>query len=131
MVDHPSLTLMQASYEALGSGDTGYLQSTATPDFTFEVSGSSAISGKSNSVEEALTEMQRSAELTAGDMTMQPQYMLAGDDIGVALIHVTASRPDGRTLEQRLIHEWRYAGGKVAGIREWIWDQEADVKFWA
>jgi hypothetical protein len=30
-----------------------------------------------------------------------------------------------------MIHEWAFTDGTVSGIREWIWDQAADVDFWA
>lgn len=54
--------------------------------------------------------------------------MLADDDVGIAIIDVSASGPDGRAIEQRLIHEWRFSAGRISSMREWIWDH-ADVEF--
>lgn len=131
MADHPNLALLQRTYEALGAGDAEFLESVADAGFTVEISGTSAISGTASGVEEAFSEFQRSMELTAGDMSMQPRHMLADDNVGIAIIDVTASRPDGRTIEQQLIHEWRFSDGRISGLREWVWDQAGDVEFWS
>lgn len=131
MTSHPNLDLLRRTYEALGAGDAEFLESVADAGFTVEVSGTSAISGTAHGVEEALREFQRSMELTGGDMSMQPRYMLADDDLGIAIIDVSASRPDGRTGEQQLIHEWHFSAGRISGMREWIWDQDGDVAFWS
>lgn len=131
MGEHPNLGVLKQSYEAIATGDADYLSSIAADTFTFEVSGTSAISGIWHSVDEALAEMGRAMEMTGGTMAIQPRYLLADDEIGIALLDVTASRPDGRQIEQLMIHEWDFNGGKVSGVREWIWDQAADVEFWA
>lgn len=131
MAEHPNVALIRRSYEALRAGDVAFLESTATDDFTFEVSGTSAVSGTAKSVREAFDDFRRNMELTAGDMSMQPRHLLADEAVGLVILDVAASRPDGRRIEQRVIHEWQLSGGRVAGIREWIWDQAADVEFWA
>lgn len=131
MTDHPNLALVRRSYEALQAGDVAFLESTAADGFTFEVSGTSAISGTAHGVRQAFEEFGRSMELTGGDLTLEPVHLLADEEMAVALFEVVASRPDGRRIRQKVIHEWRFSDGKVQGIREWIWDQAADVAFWA
>ena len=130
-MDHPNARLMQESYEALQRGDVAVLESSATDAFTFDVSGTSAISGTVHSPTAAMAEFGRAMELTGGDMAMQPVHVLADDRVGIVVLEVRASRPDGRRIEQRVIHEWRFRDGRVDGIREWVWDQAADVAFWS
>lgn len=127
--EHPNVGLMRELFGAMAAGDVETIMGLQTDDFTLTVAGESAISGTFRGPE-AGEHYQRSMELTEGQMEMAPEHMVADDRVGVAFLVATARRPDGRQIEQRLIHELRFSDGKVSAIREWIWDQAADERFW-
>jgi hypothetical protein len=128
--DHPNVEVLRRMFDAMANGDVETLIAMQTADFALTVSGTSAVSGTFPGPQ-AGEQFQTSMELTHGQMRIQPQQLLANDDVGVAFIVVTAQRPDGRSIEQRLIHEVRFEDGKIAGIDEWVWDQAADAEFWS
>lgn len=126
---HPNLDVLRRLFQAMGTGDVETISRLQTDDFTLTVAGDSAISGTFRGPE-AGQQFAHSMQLTNGQMEISPEHMLADDHVGVAFLVATARRPDGREIQQRLIHEVRFMDGKVSAIREWVWDQAADQKFW-
>ena len=127
---HRNVGLIERLLGAMTSGDVETIGQLQADDFTLTVAGHSTISGVFTGAE-AAEQYRRSMELTAGQMQLSPQHVVADDQVGAAFLLATARRPDGREIEQRLVHEFRFADGKVASIHEWIWDQDADKTFWS
>jgi uncharacterized protein len=73
-----------------------------------------------------------SALLSAGTLRAEPQSVMA-DDGGHVAVHVrlSASRPDGRTIDDAQIVLTTVASGRVSAIDQFVGDPAAVAAFWA
>jgi ketosteroid isomerase-like protein len=74
----------------------------------------------------------QSAELTAGTLRAIPQAVM-GDGAGhvAVLTQVSATRPDGRSFDDRQIVLVTVEGGRVRSIEQFVGDPPAVARFWA
>jgi hypothetical protein len=73
-----------------------------------------------------------SAELTAGTLRAVPQSLM-GDGAGrvSVLVQLTASRPDGRSIDNPQIVLFTLDGDRVRSVDQFVGDPRAVAAFWA
>ena len=70
-------------------------------------------------------------EATDGTMAATPEVMLAGGDDVMAYLHVTGSRPDGRTYDNYQAYLYRVRDGRLREGQTITVDQAAFEEFLA
>jgi len=75
--------------------------------------------------------LRRVKDLTDGSMTASPEVMLADADAVMAYLHVSGSRPDGRTYDNYQAYLYRLRDGKLVEGQTIPVDQAAFEEFLA
>jgi ketosteroid isomerase-like protein len=114
-------TLLNDAYEALAAGDADAVTAVATPDVTVHIPGRGAQSGTYRGHAGVRTLLGRLSGLTDGSFHIELSEIFAGEELAVALGFLVGQR-GGRTLDMRVVHVWRVAGGKLAEM----WSHPAD-----
>lgn len=90
---------MRRGYESFGNFDLDGIRDLFSPDVVWHFGGDSALSGDYKGIDEVFGLFGKMFEMTGGDMKQDVHDLLASDDHSVAITHMRASRPDGRTLD--------------------------------
>jgi ketosteroid isomerase-like protein len=72
-----------------------------------------------------------SGELTAGTLQVEPQTTMAAGDLVTVLARVTATRPDGRRLDDQQVLLFRLEDGRTVQVDQYIGEPAAVEAFWA
>lgn len=94
---------MRRGYEAFGKGDLDALRELFSPDIVWHSGGNNPLTGDYKGIDEVFGLFGKLFEMTGGDMQQEVHDLLANDEHGVAITHIKASRPDGRTMDMNQI----------------------------
>jgi ketosteroid isomerase-like protein len=72
-----------------------------------------------------------SGELTAGTLQVEPQTTMSAGDLVTVLARVTATRPDGRRLDDQQVLLFRLEDGRTVQVDQYIGEPAAVEAFWA
>ena len=72
-----------------------------------------------------------SGELTAGTLRVEPHTTMASGDLVTVLARVTATRPDGRRLDDQQVLLFRLQDGRTVQVDQYIGEPAAVEAFWA
>ena len=129
MSDHPNAVLVKQVYEAMANRDLQAFEQLHTDDCVLHVSGHGRLSQDAKGRTGVLGVFREG--LDAADFTVRTQVhdVLASDAHAVALVHAVVERDD-RSIDQPLVQVFHCRDGKISEIWEYLWDQEADARFW-
>ena len=96
MAEHPNVQKLRDGYAAFSSGDFSKLNDMFTDDVVWHVPGTAPISGDYKGKEEVFGYFGALMQETGGTFKSELQEILANDERGVALQHVSAQRNDKR-----------------------------------
>jgi uncharacterized protein len=130
MADHPNLDLCRRGYQAFAQADMATLAELISPDATWHIPGKSSVSGDHTGHEQIFGFFAQLGERSEGTFALAIQDMLANDDRGVAIVHLTAGGSSGRTLDQREVHELTIENGQVVDFRAYSTDIDAEDAYW-
>jgi ketosteroid isomerase-like protein len=130
MADHPNLDLCRRGYQAFAEADMATLTELISPDATWHIPGTSPLSGDHTGHEQIFGFFGGLGERSEGTFALAIQDMLANDDRGVVIVHVTAGGSSGRTLDQREVHELQIENGQVVDFRAYPADLPAADAYW-
>lgn len=102
-MNNEKIELMRRGYEAFGNGDLDTLRELFSPDIVWHTGGNNPLSGDYKGIDEVFGYFGRLFEVTGGDVHQDVHDLLASDEHSVAITHVRASRPDGRTMDMNQI----------------------------
>lgn len=123
MAEHPNVPRIRAAYEAFAALDLDKALADLAPDAVFHINGSGPLSGDHTGVEAISAALIGTYELTGGTQKLDVQGIFADDHHGVVVVHETASRPDGATLDVDEVHLLAVdAQGRITDF----WDVPAD-----
>src|SRR4051794_32790483 len=105
--------LARTVYEALAKGDLDYLSGILADDVVFHVPGRGSLAADYRGKDEVLRYLSRLLDLTESSIRFEPDTFLTGDDHVAAILRVRGER-DGRILDDRGMHLFRVADGRVA-----------------
>ena len=127
---HPNEDLLRKGYAAFGEGDLDTVMGLFADDIKWHVPGRNPLAGDYSGKEEVGAFLGRAMELTNGTFRVDVHDLLANDDHGVALVHLTAER-DGKSLDSNDVHVWHIRDGRAT--EQWIHpgDQYAADEFWS
>lgn len=130
MNDHPNAAVLRRTYEAMRTGDVQTLRALFAPEAVMHVPGRSHNTGTYRGVDEILQFLGHAANYTGGTLRTTVHRVLADDDYAMALATYTATREDGGTLENNLVHVVRLHDGRVTESWFHSRDQYEVDAFW-
>jgi uncharacterized protein len=130
IVDDTNLQVLQALYDALGSGDLGAVLGFLSDDVVGHVPGRSPVAGDYVGKAGVAGYVSQLADLSGGTIRFEPRTVLVAGDRGVGLLRDLAERGD-KVLAMDNVHVWRMGDGTLDEI--WIYpgDQYAWDEFWS
>jgi len=129
--EHPNADLVRRAHEAFEQGDVDTARTLFAPDIVWTVTGTGPASGVTRGFDGVLANFAKIMEWTAGDYHAEPVDYLGSDDHAVALTHLTASRPDGRTIDVDEAVIFTVRDGMLAKAQHMAYDEAAWDAFFA
>ncbi len=127
---HPNEDLLRTGFDAFGRGDMEALGKLFTDDVVWHFPGTSQLAGEYRGKEEVLGFLGKSFELSGGTLRLEIHDILANDEHGTVLTHVTGQR-EGKSLDDNSVQVFHIRDGKVS--ESWIHpgDLYAGDDFWS
>jgi len=127
---HPNEDLLRTGFEAFGRGDMDALRELFADDVVWHFPGKSQLAGEYRGKEEVLGFLGKSFELSGGTLKLEIHDILANDEHGTVLTHVTGQR-EGKSLDDNSVQVFHIRDGKVS--ESWIHpgDLYAGDDFWS
>jgi uncharacterized protein len=123
MAEHPNVQRIRDAYAAFAAGDLAGALKDLAPDAVFHFNGSGPLSGDHTGFDNISAALIGTFELTAGTQKLDIASVFADDRHGVVVLHETASRPDGATLDVDEVHVLAIDGeGRITDF----WDLPTD-----
>jgi ketosteroid isomerase-like protein len=123
MAEHPNVQRIRDAYAAFSAGDLTAALKDLAPSAVFHFNGSGPLSGDHTGRDDISAALIGAFELTAGTQKLDISSVFADDHHGVVVLHETASRPDGATLD---IDEVHVLGIDDQGRITDLWDLPTD-----
>ena len=124
--------VVRAVFGAFATGDLATLSDLLHADATWHHHNDDRLGGIHRGTEAIIAYLTESALLTGGTLYAEPQSVIAGGDGHVAvLVRLSASRPDGRTMDGPQVVLVTVNGGRVRAIEQFVGDPAAVSAFWA
>ena len=124
--------VVRAVFGAFATGDLAALSDLLHPDATWHHHNEDRLGGIHRGANAVVAYLTESALLTAGTLNAAPQSVMAGGDGHVAvLVRLSASRPDGRTMDGPQVVLVTVQSGRVRAIEQFVGDPAAVAAFWA
>ena len=124
--------LVRALFQAFADADVAGLGSLLHPDATWHHRNDDRLGGIHRDADAIIAYLTESALLTAGTLRAEPQSVMADGEGHVAVpVRLSASRPDGRTMDGPQVLLVTVAGGRVRAIEQLVGDPLAVAAFWA
>jgi ketosteroid isomerase-like protein len=127
---HPNEDLLRKGFDAFGKGDMDTLRELFADDVVWHFPGKSQLAGDYRGKEEVLGFLGKSFELSGGTLRLEIHDVLANDEHGTVLTHVTGQR-EGKSLDDNSVQVFHIRDGKVT--ESWIHpgDLYAGDDFWS
>jgi uncharacterized protein len=123
---------VRAVFGAFASGDLAALSDLLHANATWHHHNDDRLGGIHRGADAIIAYLTESALLSAGTLRAQPQSVMADGQGRVAvLVHLSASRPDGRSMDGPQVVLATVAGGLVRAIDQFVGDPAAVAAFWA
>lgn len=126
------LDVVRAVFGAFASGDLAALSDLLHADATWHHRNDDRLGGIHRGADAVVAYLTEAALLTAGTLQAEPQLVMAdGEGHVTVLVRLTASRPDGRTMDGPQVVLVTVDGGRVRAIEQFVGDPAAVAAFWA
>ena len=124
MAEHPNVATVRNAYAAFAKGDLEGALKDLADDCVFHFGGDGPNSGDHKGTEAITAALIKNFELTAGTQALDVKGIYADDQHAVVVVHETASRPDGASIDLDEVHVLSLRDGKVTDL----WDLPEDAK---
>jgi len=124
--------VVQSVFHCFATGDVAALGDLLHADATWHHRNDDHFGGVHQGIPAILAYLGESAELTAGSLRAVPEAVM-GDGAGhvAVLTRVSATRPDGRSFDDRQVVLVTVEDGRVRSIEQFVGDPRAVAAFWA
>ncbi|MGH9085128.1 MAG: nuclear transport factor 2 family protein [Acidimicrobiales bacterium] len=123
MPEHPNVARVRAAYDAFAKGDLEGALADLADDCVFHFGGEGPLSGDHQGREAITAALIGTFELTGATQSLDIKGIFADDHHAAVVLHETASRPDGATLDLDEVHVLRLnSAGQITDL----WDLPAD-----
>jgi ketosteroid isomerase-like protein len=125
-------TVVESMFGAFAQGDLPGFAGHLHADATWNHRNDDRFGGVHRGPEAICAFLGESVELTAGTLRAVPTAVMADGAGHVAVhVHLTATRPDGRVLDDMQVLMITVDGGRARSIEQYIGDPSAIARFWA
>jgi ketosteroid isomerase-like protein len=124
MAEHPNVATARNAYECFAKGDLDGALADLADDCVFHFGGQGPNSGDHQGREAIAAALLKNFELTGGQWALDIKSIYADDHHAAVILHETASRPDGASLDLDEVHVLRLRDGKVLDL----WDLPEDIQ---
>ena len=124
MAEHPNVAVARNAYESFAKGDLEGALADLADDCVFHFGGEGPNSGDHAGRDAIAAALVKNFELTGGNWALDIRGVFADDHHAAVILHETASRPDGATLDVDEVHVLRLRDGKVVDL----WDLPEDIQ---
>jgi len=126
------IATVQSGFEAIAVGDLPAFSAGFHADATWNHRNDDQIGGVHAGTAAIVNFVTTTMQLTAGTMKPQPTaFMADGEGHVVVLMHMTASRPDGRMLDDRQVLVFEVRDGLINSVEQFVGNPTAVTEFWA
>jgi uncharacterized protein (TIGR02246 family) len=129
--EHPNADLARRAFAAFKAGDHAAVAELFAPDIVWTVGGAGRASGTTHGIAGVIQNAMDIMAWTAGTYVTTPLDFLGSDDHAVVLLHVTATRPDGRRLDQGEVVVFVVRAQRLVEARHLCHDEAAWTAFFA
>ena len=124
--------VVRGVFGAFASGDLAALSDLLHADATWHHHNDDRFGGIHRGAGAVVAYLTESDLLTAGALRAEPRSVMADGQGHVAvLVRLSASRPDGRTMDGPQVLLVIVEGGRVRAIEQFVGDPAAVAAFWA
>ena len=124
--------VVRAVFGAFAGGDLTAISDLLHADATWHHHNDDRHGGIHRGADAIIAYLTESALLTAGTLHAEPRSVMADGEGHVAvLVQLSASRPDGRTMDGPQVVLATVDGGRVRAIDQFVGDPAAVAAFWA
>jgi len=132
MSEHPNAGLVRRLFQAFDRRDLATITEGIAEDAVWYFPGErGALAGEHRGREAILLFLANVGVLTAGSFHLDLLDITASDDRAVVLFTGTGTRPDGRALKNPTALVITLREGRVAELREFVWDLPHVESFWS
>ena len=123
--------VVRAVFGAFASGDLAILSDLLHADATWHHRNDDRLGGIHRGSDRIIAFMGESAQLTAGTLTVVPQSVCT-DGAGhvCAVVQVTGTRPDGRSMTDLQAVLFAVDGGRIRTVDQFVGEPRAVQAFW-
>ena len=107
---HPNATLLEKLYQDFSKGDLQAVLAACGDQITFQVPGKSKLAGKYTKANFGQDFAMKLHELSHGTLKMEVHDILASD-LHAAVLATDRLIREGKTIELRTVHVWRFQAG--------------------
>lgn len=115
---HPNAVVLNKIYADFSKNDYKSLFAACADEMTFQVAGKSKLAGKFTNDTFEQNYITPMMEMTGNTLKLEVHDILASDRHAVALASQTMVR-DGKTVQMRTVHVWRFDNGKPVAWYEY------------
>jgi ketosteroid isomerase-like protein len=124
--------VVRAFFQAVASADRATLGGLFHADATWRHRNDDRLGGIHQSSAAIMAYLAESGQLTAGTLRAVPQLIMADGEGHVSvLVRLSATRPDGRSMDGPQLVLFTVEGGRVRSIDQFVGDPAAVAAFWA
>jgi len=124
--------VVRAVFGAFASGDLAALTDLLHPDATWHHHNDDRLGGVHRGSDAVIAYLTESALLTGGTLRVVPQSVMADGAGHVAVpVRLSASRPDGRSMDGPQVVLVTVENGRVRAIEQFVGEPAAVAAFWA
>ena len=124
--------VVRALFQAFADADLAALGGLLHADATWHHRNDDRLGGVYRGSDAIMAYLAESAQLTAGTLRAVPQSFMADGRGRVCVpVRLSASRPDGRSMDGPQIVLFSLDGGRVRSIDQFVGDPAAVAAFWA
>ena len=124
MAEHPNVAVVRNAYESFAKGDLDGALADLADDCVFHFGGEGPNGGDHKGRDAIAAALVGNFELTGGKWALEIRGIFADDHHAAVVLHETASRPDGASLDVDEVHVLRLRDGKVLDL----WDLPDDIQ---
>lgn len=115
---HPNAEVLHKIYADFSKNDFNSMLAACANEITFQVAGKSKLAGKFTKDTFEQNYIAPMMELSGHTLKLEVHDILASDRHAVALASQTLVR-DGKTVQMRTVHVWRFENGKPVAWYEY------------
>jgi ketosteroid isomerase-like protein len=125
------VAVVRAGFEAVGRGDLATFQDQFHTDATWNHRNDDRLGGVHQGSDGIVAFLAESMQLTGGTLRPVPLAILTDGDGRVAVLtRISATRPDGRSFDDRQVLLFTIEDGRVRGVDQFVGDPQAVTAFW-